>query len=31
VQRFVALGAQGYEVQIVVVALLAPQLLVVDM
>jgi len=31
VQRFVAVSAQGDEVQIVVVALLAPQLLVVDM
>ena len=31
VQRFVAVGAQGDKVQFVVVALLAPQLLMVDM
>jgi len=31
VKRFVTVSAQGDEVQIVVVALLAPQLLVVDM
>src|SRR5713101_7295359 len=31
VQRFVAVGAQGDEVQFVVVALLAPQFFVVDM
>jgi hypothetical protein len=31
VQRFVAGSAQGNEVQIVIVALLAPVLLVVDM
>jgi hypothetical protein len=31
VQSFMAVSAQGDEVQIVVVALLAPQLLVVDM